>query len=178
MHYHCEIWTKEKPSQGLLDKIMAPHNDEGSGSDRFWDWWVVGGRYSGSHDGYDPSDDPQNIEICEICNGTGDRRKGPYKDDSPGCRHCNGCSGSGVKVTFMCVPHEEDILPLKDCKDDLTAYTLIVDKGRWPKVYHEETWNRKAQNFNKGPLDTKTVKQFLASLGITDGWLTTVDYHD
>jgi hypothetical protein len=39
-----------------------------------WDWWQIGGRWTGTFaDGYNPSEDPNNIEVCSLCEGTGQR---------------------------------------------------------------------------------------------------------
>lgn len=39
-----------------------------------WDWWVVGGRWTGIFKpNYDPYDDPKNQQTCDICNGSGRR---------------------------------------------------------------------------------------------------------
>lgn len=54
-----------------------------------WDYWTVGGRYSGRlKPGYDPEKDPANLEPCH-CKGWG--------GDTPNCRHCNG---SGESARF------------------------------------------------------------------------------
>ncbi len=68
-----------------------------------WDWWVVGGRYGGRlAPGYDPELDPENLETCFLCRGTGKR------EDAVGQKHraqnpeytCNGCDGKGQSVKF------------------------------------------------------------------------------
>ena len=51
MHYHCEIIIPPVADvSAALDAILAPFNendDEESGRNGFWDWYVIGGRYSG-----------------------------------------------------------------------------------------------------------------------------------
>lgn len=58
MHYCCLVITKEFPTDEVLEKVMAPYNeedyykaqDQGEGPERpiiLWDWWQVGGRYGG-----------------------------------------------------------------------------------------------------------------------------------
>jgi hypothetical protein len=68
-----------------------------------WDWWTVGGRYSGRlAAGYDPEKDPSNLEKCFLCQGTGKR------NDELGRAHrltnpeytCNGCDGKGTSVKW------------------------------------------------------------------------------
>jgi hypothetical protein len=38
-----------------------------------WDWWVVGGRWTGLFSDYDPNTDIKNWSICNYCGGTGSR---------------------------------------------------------------------------------------------------------
>lgn len=54
MHYHLEIiMPPTEKVKETIEKILAPFNEdpgEGeSGKHAFWDWWVIGGRYSGQH---------------------------------------------------------------------------------------------------------------------------------
>jgi hypothetical protein len=53
MHYHAEIWIKtiedrdEHEIEDMVETIMSPYQEEyGSGSEHFWDWYEVGGRWS------------------------------------------------------------------------------------------------------------------------------------
>ncbi|HEY6437871.1 MAG TPA: hypothetical protein VIY47_14870, partial [Ignavibacteriaceae bacterium] len=54
MHYHLEIImpptdnVKEKISEILAPFDEDPKDDE-RGRNAFWDWYVIGGRYSGQH---------------------------------------------------------------------------------------------------------------------------------
>lgn len=60
-----------------------------------WDWWTVGGRYTGKlAAGYDPAKDPANTETCWLCGGTGKRTDMLVENG------CNGCDGTGRKLTF------------------------------------------------------------------------------
>lgn len=43
-----------------------------------WDWWVIGGRYTGRMGTYDPEKDPHNYEPCIYCGGTGTRSDFDY----------------------------------------------------------------------------------------------------
>ena len=91
----------------------SEHNRDGDGCR--WDWWVVGGRWTGYYSGYDASKDPRNQETYTCCNGTG------LRDDDIGKKSriensdykCNGCDGTGKTVAFRLVPHEGDIMPVK-----------------------------------------------------------------
>lgn len=47
-----------------------------------WDWWQIGGRWTGELDGdYDPRQDIENQEWCNICDGTGNRSDMEYWAD-------------------------------------------------------------------------------------------------
>lgn len=67
-----------------------------------WDFWQIGGRWTGVLDDYDPEKDIDNIEVCNICGGTGKRM------DRLGIMHrledpeygCNGCQGRGVRTKW------------------------------------------------------------------------------
>jgi len=68
-----------------------------------WDWWQVGGRYSGQLSaGYDPSTDPRNLETCWLCEGTGKRNDeiGREARRVNPAYTCNSCNGTGKAVKF------------------------------------------------------------------------------
>ena len=60
-------------------RTAADAEGQGSKSPRIvqdskWDWWVIGGRWTGELDSdYDPRTDPRNLIPCDLCNGTGDK---------------------------------------------------------------------------------------------------------
>lgn len=56
MHYCCLVITREFPSDQVLGKALEPYNEDlfyenkydGRAYPEFmWDWWKVGGRYTG-----------------------------------------------------------------------------------------------------------------------------------
>lgn len=56
MHYACLVITKEFPTNEVLEKVLAPFNDDVIFSQPeenrkyqpiMWDWWQVGGRFNG-----------------------------------------------------------------------------------------------------------------------------------
>lgn len=102
--------------EDAVDFQMAPYGEnEWFADGSRWDWWVIGGRWTGCLDGYDPRDDPRNIETCDLCNGTGTRRDAVVLASPGGVRegHCNGCSssrgglGQRLKWPTCWAPHDD-----------------------------------------------------------------------
>lgn len=100
--------SPEDAKVGLEQAIefqMEPFNEDGDwfkdGSR--WDWYVVGGRYTGRLSGYDPESDPRNYATCWLCHGTGTRPDMTVKNG------CNGCSGTGTARNFHNAKHDGDI---------------------------------------------------------------------
>jgi hypothetical protein len=112
MHYYAlAIVPAEGDLDALLAETMGPYDENEHLEDHYdekydetyqrnprglWDWYAVGGRWSGVLSGYEPSEDPKLTERCRLCHGTG------LRDDDLG-RHfraqnpeytCNGCAGS------------------------------------------------------------------------------------
>lgn len=73
-------------ASGEVQKVIDRTNPNSK-----WDWWKVGGRYSGKFvPGCNPDEDPLNKEKCFLCSGTGIRSDAIL----PG--KCNGCEGTGI----------------------------------------------------------------------------------
>lgn len=164
MHYHAEIHLNDlKDVDRQVDKILAPYSKSLE-----WDWYQIGGRWTGAHDKYDPESDPDNMEICDLCNGAGKRSD----MDCSWCGGCNGCQGKGKRVVWptQFKRHAGDIVPVSSIADDLDCHTLIANG----KVLQIEQWN--GESFIKTDFDGK-VKSTLVKLGIDSGYLVTVDYH-
>lgn len=101
--------------ESALDWQMAPFDENGEcfrdGSR--WDWYQIGGRFTGNLDGYNPYEDPRNQETCDLCAGTGVRPDGLERfgpDWVKGCNGCNGCQGKGTRVAFQLKQHSGDVL--------------------------------------------------------------------
>ena len=146
MHYHCELWLPEVPEsraelEQVIEPIMLPYSEHiDKNKTAFWDWYQIGGRWTGEHDKYDPYMDIKNQEICNLCNGTGTRPDHLACDDNRGC---NACQGTGMKIKNDLIPHDEDVIRLEDVRDDLDCNTLVVPlpKLKKAKVFHKEIWN-------------------------------------
>lgn len=97
-----------------------------------WDWWQIGGRWTGRLDGYDPEKDPKNIEVCSLCHGTGKRddqlgKAARAKDPN---YNCNGCDGLGSRARWPSewVKHTGDVQPVE--KVTYIPF-FVVDNGIW-----------------------------------------------
>lgn len=93
MHTHIEVLIDKKGDpEKLVSQALHPVIDHHG-----IDWWVIGGRWSGAHDDYDPTKDPQNIHKGE------------------------------VKWPSEWTNHPGDIMAVEDVKKDLTALVLVVN---------------------------------------------------
>lgn len=93
-----------------------------------WDWQVIGGRWTGLLDGYDPQKDPKNYATCKYCGGTGDRKDLAPPSWKKECGGCNACHGTGKALNFSYAPHKNDIMPLAKCIEAVKEYAEGVDK--------------------------------------------------
>lgn len=87
-----------------------------------WDWWMVGGRYTGILGLYNPKDNPKNWEKCFICSGTGMRMDQigiNARQQNPNYT-CNGCMGEGksLKWSTEFEEYKGDICQVKDVDFD------------------------------------------------------------
>lgn len=102
-----------------------------------WDWWTIGGRWTGLLSGYKPDEDPRNFKTCWLCAGAGKR------DDALGRAvraqnpeyTCNGCNGTGRMLKFPTEFVQEGniapvsgILPLKP---EQIPFAVLAPDGSW-----------------------------------------------
>jgi hypothetical protein len=104
-----------------------------------WDWWQIGGRWTGVWSDYDPNLDLNNIETCSLCGGSGTRPDAQrFEAANPGWLEwsggCNGCQGKGAAVKWPTswASHEGDLLPvsaLLDNPDYRRPHALVIPEG-------------------------------------------------
>ena len=117
--------------------LLAPYaeDDEWFREGSRWDWWVIGGRWTGALDPeYDPFTDLRNTEVCDLCSGTGIRPDGLERFGEEWVRQvngCNGCKGKGTRIAFALAPHPKDVLPVRDLPDDFVPAALVTPDGKW-----------------------------------------------
>lgn len=111
MHYsNLVIIEKTDDVAAAVDAVMERHSE-------FWDWYQIGGRWTGIFDGYNPEDDPANIVECNLCNGTGKR------EDMEVANGCNGCKGTGKhpKWPTEWAQRAGDVVPVESLTEDQLA---------------------------------------------------------
>lgn len=100
-----------------------------------WDWYQVGGRWSGFLTEYDPESNPKNKQVCFLCGGTGMRTDdlgNKFRETNPEYK-CNGCNGTGIQTKWptQFAPYEGDILPILLVKDDKIPFAIVTPEGEW-----------------------------------------------
>lgn len=185
MHYMALVALPPDTEPGALDdalaSMLAPYGesyehdcprDESNDWDApceacdrtWWDWWQVGGRWTGWLSGYEPGADPANWERCELCNGTGKRRdwlgaQAAHENPDYGC---NGCSislanpyehnpaGPGRRVAWSFRPHPGDILTVDQWRAltcDKRPFRIVTGEGVHSRT---EVWNHPQFEANGG----------------------------
>lgn len=142
MHYFAlvEIAPDAEDVKAATEEAMRPYSKHNpDSSDALWDWWVIGGRWTGALDGYEPQSDRRNMQVCRLCHGSGRRDDDVARELR--LRHpdygCNGCASTGIEVKHPTewVFHEGDV----STRAQITRspYTLVAG-GR---AVHRETWD-------------------------------------
>lgn len=133
-------------TQNVYDKVaelLAPYEEkeewfeEGSR----WDWWTIGGRWMGVLSAaYDPTTDPRNIEVCDLCLGSGERPGGRERFGDKwfaSCNGCNGCQGKGTRLKWPTQWVQDvpgNVAPVKDVTalpDIPEFFALVTPDGKW-----------------------------------------------
>jgi hypothetical protein len=107
-HFTVLVITNGKKN---VEQLLAPYDENGEcfrdgkadlPASR-WDWYAIGGRWTGMYSDYEPYLDPKNWSVCDLCGGTGFR-----SDKSPNIeRHVE----QGYKVVKMTAERRADLLP-------------------------------------------------------------------
>jgi hypothetical protein len=138
--------AKGQSHRGALDNavesILAPYGD---GCE--WDWYQIGGRWTGLFDGYDPHKDPAHKSKCTYCAGTGTRIW------PQGARKCNACE-NGVATAWPTEfkPHDGDIMPLEQLtQEQLDKFFAIVPDGafKWCGGEDYTPWKEDGEKFQR-----------------------------
>ena len=159
MHYsNLVIIEKTDDVEAAVKNAMGAHEDAGG----FWDWYQIGGRWTGALDGYDPDKDERNVEECEWCHGTGVRRDVVGVANGMAQKQwCNGCDGKGKKVKWptQWAAHPGDIAPIESLTEEVYKrfYRIVTPYCR---TYGDEEYlpwrepvEEKFRKREKPPLD-------------------------
>lgn len=142
MHYSNLVIIAAPPSdepsvqlyvEGAVETAMGPHEDNGG----FWDWYQIGGRWSGALDGYEPESDPRNLEPCKFCeDGTTTQAvaaRFPAYTEHVG-KTCIQCKGKGVVTTWPTQWdfHKGDVVPLASVTPEQYKqfYRVVTPDGK------------------------------------------------
>lgn len=150
MHFLATVLIPhdEPITDDAVSRVLAPYEERWEGDDDdavkhgFWDWWVVGGRWTGAWaPNYDPTTDPANRMQCWLCDGTGKRDDplGRAQRDLNPAYGCNGCESTGqaLKHPPDWRPCALDERPVAEAIEFDPSYTLVTPDGAW----HRETWD-------------------------------------
>jgi len=159
-------------AEPYVEKAMAPfyeENPEGG----WWDWYQIGGRFTGVWSEYDPAQDPANVEMCSQCAGTGTRPGGLEQFGQEwfdACHGCNGCHGTGKAVRWPTQwgPHDGDVIDVKallhnplKVPSTVVTPTDVLDGG-WQNLDGDAEWRERVVE---------------ALTAYADQRLVVVDYH-
>lgn len=113
--------------KGVILLVQADDRDEATDKavefleghqDSVFDWYALGGRWTGLLTGYNPETDPKNTETCTLCAGTGTRKDMKVENG------CNGCAGKGeaVKWPTQWGAYDGDVSPLGAVLEKVKEY--------------------------------------------------------
>lgn len=182
MHYHAEVYLKKLNGRPIFDVVSGLMN-RGVKAKVGWDWFVVGGRWSG--DKILGKLDPEKVKAFFIefekrgYNWTSsqhsdeERRRDSsnlfmeffpdFKGEIPVWRDQYRHEGG-----------EGDVCKVADLPETFSCHTLIFPGKHRAEVLQTEEWN--GEKFVKTPFKGDVVAE-LKSRGLADGYLVTVDYH-
>lgn len=135
------------PDREMIDPTCSECNGSGKNLTRRnpsskWDWWQIGGRWSGWLSEQDPEADPDNWEVCTLCSGSGKRPRGREdfgEEWEKATNGCNGCKGTGKSLKWPTrwkdqgniVPVSVVLQQLADGKKGMIPFAIVTPDGRW-----------------------------------------------
>lgn len=148
-----------------------------------WDWWRLGGRWTGIWSNYEPRKDPANYETCFLCHGTGrrvDENARTWRQQAPDYT-CNGCGPAAGTVPGVALKWptqwaqrpDLDLVPvthLLAVDDQLLPTALVAAPDLW---LARETWT--GTDFVETPNWTVLLREKLQTF--RDCWVAAVDIH-
>lgn len=169
-----------------ITEILKPWDQNNETGDGEWDWWQLGGRWTGIWSDYDPRTDPANHEQCWLCHGTGLRndhagQQQRAKDPSYTCNRCGYDQGPRPGIALKWATQwvkrpEADLIPVPQLLD-----LVAQDDGQLPYalVAAPDTWIARSTWIGSDFVDTPNwpaVAQHKLA-GWRDCWIAAVDIH-
>jgi hypothetical protein len=132
-----------------IDEMLAPYqeNDEWGADGTRYDWYAVGGRFTGLLDRYDPTTDERNYSPCEYCEATGvttqavaDKYPAYQKGVGKPCIQCAVSSSGkpkprpGMRLNFHNADHDGDVMPARNIDIEQLRYipsVIITPDAAW-----------------------------------------------
>lgn len=179
MHWFAAVVVPAQADRSTVETyvgpVMEPWHEE------VWDWWQVGGLWTGVWDEYDPNTDPRNQERCMVCGGSGRRhdadRFGP--DWLAATGGCNGCQGKGTRTAWptQWVAYDGDVVSVKAfVRNPLERPFALVTPG---ELFRIETYDPDAHDKFPRLSDEAWEAVLQEQLAVhLDDKLVVVDYHD
>jgi hypothetical protein len=185
---HFVVWVlTEGPDDDRVADLLAPYDENGEwfADGSRWDWWVVGGRWTGMLDpDYDPREDPRNTETCFLCEGTGRRPDADTFGEEwiVWSNGCNGCMGKGTRLAWAFVPFDGDRKAVPDVDVSIvgTPLALVTPDGRWHERARSGWFGIKIEDENgEGEKPEKAWEGVVLALldQHPDSTITVVDCH-
>ncbi len=159
-----------------------------------WDWYEIGGRWTGSFDNYDPLSDKTNYSKCEHCQGTGTRKdmtsseRKMHLNPEKGFlfpiigEGCNACQGTGMSLNFSWTNQgESDIKPVKFVLDYMNKFgppvAMLLSDGTWMEIGGQHWFGIVENTDNKKSQSDWDLKVKMALSANLDKWVVLVDCH-
>ena len=138
-----------------VNALVAPYQegDEWGEDGTRYDWFQLGGRFTGLLDSYDPTTDERNFEWCEFCEGTGvttqavaDKYPAYQKHVGEPCIQCargydgvdKPIPGRKLKWSTQWATYDGDIKPMAEIDMDRLRFVpgvVVTPDGEWHEHY-------------------------------------------
>lgn len=163
----------EATLEDRIEAILEPFSESRNDGPGHFDWFQIGGRWTGKITGYDPEKDPANIVTCELCAGTGTRPGGRRQFGEEWFKACGGCNGCHGRGKTLAHPTEwkakGSLAPVATVLRERRLFptAIVTPDGEW----HELDWD-------SGDMDEKEPKGAVEILGRhREATAVTVDIH-